>query len=167
MMFTKPVVITGVVTSLLCSLHFFSMVYVPVKDEQRLLAVQALPVSTFVLPYQPEQLQSTIALWRLPAIDGAGNAADAENGTPLLAGFDNTMLGDTTVALLGIYQQQQPVAVLALQQSGQSVNYVRLALGDSSGDIQLSQVNRRDITLSYNGKQVKLQLFTPASAVTE
>ncbi|MEH8015824.1 hypothetical protein MN202_01145 [Rheinheimera muenzenbergensis] len=164
MMLTRPVAITGIVTTLVCGLHFISAVYVPVQGEQRVLTVPEIPALAYVLPYQPEQLQNAVAQWFVPT---ENTAAAATQSAELLAGFDNTVLGDTTVALLAIYQQQHPAAVLALQQVGQSVKYVRLLVGESSGDIALSQISRRDITLSYNDKQVTLKLFTPASAVTE
>ena len=161
----KPVLLTALITGALCLVHFFSAVYVPSHDEQRSLSIPTLSVLPQGIPYQPQALQSTIAQWRIPADSDANETEQTNNAA--LANFDKTVLGDTTVALLGIYSKQNPVAVLALQQAGKGVSYVRLAAGESSQDIELSQINMRNITLSYQGKQVKLQLFTPASAVTE
>jgi len=160
----KPVFLTGLISGLLCLVHFFTAVYVPSHSEQRSLNIPTLSALPQGLPYQPQALLATIAQWRIPAQEAV---VKTEPTNEALANFDKTVLGNTTVALLGIYSKQTPVAVLALQQAGKGVSYARLAAGESSQNIELSQINMRSITLSYQGKQVKLQLFTPASAVTE
>lgn len=161
---SKPVLLTGLLTALLCLAHFVGSVYVSSHAEQRSFTVPSLAVPSEGLPYQVQALQGAIAQWHIPLNE---TTEQTEQTNAALAGYDKTTLGDITVSLLAIYHKQQPIAVLALQQAGERVSYVRLAAGDSSNDIQLSQINARNITLSYHDKQVKLQLFTPASAVTE
>jgi hypothetical protein len=66
----KPVLLTALITSAVCLVHFFSAVYVPSHDEQRSLSIPTLSVLPQGVPYQPQALQSTIAQWLIPA-DGA------------------------------------------------------------------------------------------------
>ena len=156
--------ITAVIAVLLCALHFVNSVYVAGESQQRELTQLNLTVSDNALPYNADTLQQLLAQWSLPQQAEPGAAETAESP---LAGYDNTQLGDTRIALLAIYQQQQPKAVLALQQNGQPLNFVRLTAGENIGDIQLSQVTRRDVTITRGAQQVKLRLFNPVSASSE
>lgn len=159
-----PLSVTAGALMLLCSLHFFSSVYVAEDGEQKPLAIAAIALNSTALPYQPEELQQHIAQWIVPEAS-AGPAADPM--AQQLAGFDQVKLGNITLALLAIYQRQQAVAVLAIQQPDQQLEYVRLAKGQSLHNIELAEIGRSHITLRYNEQQQQLQLFNPGSAVTE
>jgi hypothetical protein len=161
----KPVLLTALITSAVCLVHFFSAVYVPSHDEQRSLSIPTLSVLPQGVPYQPQALQSTIAQWLIPA-DGAANETEQANNAAL-ANFDKTVLGDTTVALLAIYQRQQPTAVLALQRIGTPITYVQLTEGADINGIELTDINHRHIVLQHGAEQVQLQLFNPNSAVPD
>lgn len=164
MQLAKPVIVAGGITLTCCVLHFFSAVYVPLSAGERQLNLQPLSVAATKLPYQPEALAQTIAQWQLPnAEQTESNAAS----TPDLSAFDNTLMGDTRVSLLAIYQLTRPVAVMALQQTDKPLRYVRLTAGDSDGDITVKSIAQRSITLSHNDTQASLRLFTPPSAATE
>lgn len=160
----KVIVITAVVMLLLCSVHFFSTVYVKATPQQRELNASPLTSGNTALPYNADTLAQIVAQWSLPVTT---EQPLEQSQTSALAGFDNARLGDTNIALLAIYQQQQSVAVLALQTADQPVRFVRLNAGDSAGDIELSQVNRRDVTITRGAQQVQLRLFNPGSASSE
>lgn len=160
----KVIVITAVIMLLLCSIHFFSVVYVKGTPQQRELNPSPLTLGNTALPYDADTVTQLVAQWLLPVITEP--AVDQEP-VSALAGFDNARLGDTNVALLAIYQQKQSVAVLALQIAEQPVSFVRLNAGDKAGDIELSQVNRRDVTITRGTQQVQLRLFNPGSASSE
>lgn len=164
MQLAKPVIAAGAVTLSCCIIHFFSAVYVHRAADQRQLSVELLTVLSTSLPYQAEALTQTIAQWQLPK---SSQAEDTAGLTKDLSGFDNTLLGDTRVSLLAIYQLTTPVAVLALQQADKPIRYVRLITGDNDADITVKTIAQRSITLSHNDKLASLRLFTPLAAATE
>ncbi|WP_019674713.1 hypothetical protein [Arsukibacterium perlucidum] len=149
---------------LFCIIHFFTTVYQADEPQLRELNPAALTLADNGLPYNADTLQQLVAAWSLPV--AADNVPEQALADPL-AGYDNTMLGDTSIALLAIYQQQQHKAVLAVQIPGQPLNFVHLLAGDSVGDIILSQVSQREVTVTRGSQQVKLRLFKPGSASSE
>lgn len=164
MQLAKPVIAAGVATFACCIIHFFSAVYVPLSAGERQLSFEPLVVPATVLPYQPATLTQAIAQWQLPETEQTENDAGS---TPDLSAFDNTLLGDTRVSLLAVYQLTKPVAVLALQQTDKPLRYVRLMAGDSDAEITVKTIAQRSITLSHKDTQASLRLFTPPSAATE
>jgi hypothetical protein len=164
MMVNKPVVATAGVTLLLCAGHFISAVYVTDNNEQKSLQIASLAHNAHPLPYQAAAIEQTLSGWLQPL---QATAPSIDPMAAQLAGFDNVTLGNVTVALLAIYQQQQPVAVLGLQASGESLEFVRLQAGESRYNIELATISRSHITLRHKEQQKQLQLFNPGSAVTE
>lgn len=158
------VALTAAGAILLCVIHFFSVVYLAGEPQQRELDPVPIALPDNALPYNADTLQQLIAQWVVPA--PAESAAEQVLANPL-AGYDNTRLGDTQIALLAIYRQKQPTAVLALQSPGQPLRFVRLVAGDNVGDITLSQVSGRDVTITRGAQQVTLRLFNPGSASSE
>lgn len=142
----------------ICAAHFLSKVYVASEYKERELTVAPLPVLDNTFPYDVDIVQRSLVKW------GVSTAADMETedeSNIRLDGLDNARLGDTQVTLLAIYQQQQSKAVLAFETSREPNKFVNLAEGESSGDIVLSQVGRRDVTLSRGEQQIMLRLFSP------
>lgn len=160
----KAITLTATATLLVCLVHFFAAVYVQGEKVQRDISASALAQVNTVLPYNADTLAAIIRQW---APQQASEPAETQQQASMLSGFDNARLGDTTVALLAIYQQQKPVAVLALQTADKPVVFVRLSAQDTTGDIALSQINRRDVTITRGSQQVKLRLFNPGSAAAE
>lgn len=160
----KMLALTALGTGLLCALHFVNSVYVAKDTQQRELSPVSLTVPDNALPYNADTLQQLLAQWSVPEVTDSASNEVAANA---LSGYDNTQLGDTSIALLAIYQQQQPKAVLALQKNGQDISFVRLAAGESVGDIELSLLTQRDVTITRGSQQVKLRLFNPGSASSE
>jgi hypothetical protein len=164
MITNKAVALTALLTLAACSLHFVSAVYVGGEAQQRELNIGNLPALNATLPYQADALTTMLTGWAKPEVTEAPVSATAE---PQLAGFDKATLGDVTVALLAIYQKQQAVAVLALQQPGEALSFVRLKAGTTVGDIELSSISQRNVTLIRGAQQVQLRLFNPGSASSE
>lgn len=160
----KAVALAAIGTALLCMVHFINSVYMAGDASQREINQTAIPVSDNPLPYNADTLMQLMAAWALPAEPATATDIAADNP---LAGYDNTRLGNTNIALLAIYQQQQPTAVLALQTDGQPVQYARLMAGEEVGDIRLSRVSTRNVTIVRGTQQVELRLFNPVSASSE
>ncbi|MBV2127784.1 hypothetical protein [Arsukibacterium indicum] len=160
----KAVGLTVVGTALLCMVHFVNSVYMAGDSSQRELNQSAISLADNALPYNADTLLQLMAAWALPEEQAVATDIAADNP---LAGYDNTRLGNTNIALLAIYQLQQPTAVLALQTDGQPVQYVRLMAGEEVGDIRLSGVSQRNVTIVRGPQQVELRLFNPVSASSE
>lgn len=160
----KAVGLTAIGTALLCMVHFINSVYMAGDPSQRELNQSAIPVADNASPYNADTLMQLVAAWAVP--EEQATAADIAADNPL-AGYDNTRLGNTNIALLAIYQQQRPTAVLALQTDGQPLQYVRLMAGEEVGDIRLSRISQRNVTIVRGPQQVELRLFNPVSASSE
>jgi hypothetical protein len=163
-MVNKPVAATAGITLLLCAGHFFSAVYVTDSNEQKPLQIASIAHSAHPLPYQAAAIEQALSGWLQPP---QAATASIDPMAAQLAGFDKVTLGNVTVALLAIYQQQQPVAVLALQAPAEQLQYVHLREGQSLHNIELASISRSHIMLRHNQQQKQLQLFNPGSAVTE
>lgn len=160
----QAVALTVFGSLLLCTVHFINSVYVATEPQQRTVDSLILTLPDTAVPYNADTLQQLLAQWSLAA---ATEVAPDNAALNALAGYDNTLLGDTRIALLAIYRQQQPTAVLALQQPGQPIHFARIMAGESVGDIQLSQLTGRTVTITRGAQQVTLRLFNPGSAVAE
>jgi len=160
----RGVALTAAGTILLCVVHFVNGVYLAEQPQLRELDFEPIALPDNALPYNADTLQQTISQWALPAL---ATAAPEQAAANLLAGYDNARLGNTHIALLAIYQQQQPTAVLALQSPNQPLTFVRLVAGERIGDIELSQVSVRNVTMAQDGQQITLRLFNPGSASSE
>lgn len=161
---SRIVVTTTVVAVLLCTLHFFSAVYVSGSSQSRETNLSSVPPISNITPYNADLFEQTITAWALPKTQPVEPETATQN---VFSAFDNARLGKFSVALLAIYQQKQAVAQLAVQSDGQPIRYIRLAQGENADGIQLTRVTRHSITLSLEEQRVNLRLFKPGSASSE
>lgn len=146
---------------LLCTVHFFSQVWVYAPAQSRSVEQVDLTASGIKPPYDAGQLQARLQGWALPVVAPAKATEPKEQA---LTGFDSGRLGNTTIALLAIYQKQQSVAVLAISTADTSLQFVRLQQGQLIDDIELFSVSAREVVLRLREQELTLRLFNPIPA---
>lgn len=150
-----------IMMALFCTVHFFSQVWVYVPTQSRTVEPVLLAVTESELPYDADQLQKLLQGWALPVVTPS---VATESNEPALSGFDSGRLGNTTIALLAIYQKQQSVAVLAISSADTALQFVRLQQGQLIDDIELVHLLPREVVLRLREQELTLRLFNPVSA---
>lgn len=141
--------------------HFVSNVYVNDDDIARELEVISLPGWQSALPYEHETLVQLAHKWAQPVIDNSAGGEAVK--TDPLAGFDQVTLNGTKVALMAIYSQGEPVAVLAALSDTDEKRTVFAQRGTSIGDIMVQSIEFPQVVLQAGTDHATLKLFEPVS----
>lgn len=140
--------------------HFVSNFYVPAQADARDTQLPELMISEGDNSYNADQL--SLQIDKL-AVQPAAATSDVQQNPALAAPdrFDRWSTGGYSVALLAIYQQAEPIALLSVQTKDDTTPaIVRLQAGKQYKNIVLTAINKQTVTVQVADKQKKLRLFT-------
>lgn len=150
-----PVLTSVCVVSMLGLYDFYSRLYLPYNTEIRSWQGEVVPLQFKQEIADPDQLALLLQTFGKPPAEVVENENIRDR-------FDSFAIGDLQIALMAIYQQQEPVAVLWMKDKQKPAEILRLRLNQSFMEsVTVSQIELHRIELSYQGQIQVLRLFTP------
>lgn len=143
---------------MLLAFDFSGRIYVKVPSEQRSFSFEPQPVAPVSLPYSPEALKTLAQQW----VDSGVAVSDNRDLMNNLDQYDSLELAGFKIALLAIYGNAEPKALLWLKASGsKEERLTRVTSGQEFNAVLVESINNNSVVLRHNGNIQQLQLFKP------
>lgn len=150
-----PVLTSVCIVGMIGLYDFYSRLYLPYNTEVRSWQGEVVPLQFKQALSDADQLAMVLQTFGKAPLEVVENENIRDR-------FDSFAIGDLQIALMAIYQQQEPVAVLWIKDKQKPADILRLRLNESIIEsVTVSQIQLHNIELSYQGQIQVLRLFTP------